>query len=292
MGGGRFSQDSWQDTSLQRRSMSREQMFSKGAQTEYLSQNIKVRESVDSVDNPNSTPIAIFMDVTGSMGHIPQYMATTGIGLIMSTILKHQPVSDPHVLLGTFADCKGRDTYPLQVAQFEADNRVAEQATNFHLGGGGAQDSESYDLPWYFAAHFTKTDSWDKRGKKGYLFTMGDEPFPDRSYTKEELSREFSGVTRGWTAHEMLQAAKERWIPFHIVIEDGARGRDRQTQRTWQEAMGANCLFLNDYTKLAHLITATIAAAEGASMDEVLEMAGEGRAAVEYAFNRVNELTK
>lgn len=37
------------------------------------------------------------------------------------------------------------------------------------LGGGGG-GSESYTLPWLFAALHTATDTWSKRGCKGYLF--------------------------------------------------------------------------------------------------------------------------
>ena len=38
----------------------------------------------------------------------------------------------------------------------------------------------------YFAAMHTKIDSFIKRGKKGYLFTIGDEPVPG-DLTKEQI---------------------------------------------------------------------------------------------------------
>jgi hypothetical protein len=292
MGAGRFDDNNWQTLSVTRSSMSRNDMFQSSAKNEFLPHSVKggVRESVDSVDNPNSRPIMVFMDATGSMGHIPQYMATTGIGEVMANILKYQPVVDPHVLIGVFSDAKG-DTNPLQVAQFEADNRIAEQAVQFKLGGGGQQDSESYDYPWLFAATMTKTDAWDKRGQKGYLFTMGDEPAPQRINTPYELRAVFGDkFNRDYTSAEMLQLAREKWIVFHIVIEEGSRGSTPQTARTWKELMGPNCLFLDKSENLAQLITATIAYTEGnMSMDKILENAGSAKSSVQRAFSMLQE---
>lgn len=293
MGSGRYNSSDWEQTRSVRSTQSREQLFSayaKSAKAEYVPKNITIRESVDSIDNPNSRPIMIAMDVTGSMGGIPEYMAKTGIGELMTRILTQQPVVDPHVLMCTFADAKG-DSYPLQCAQFEADNRVAEQAVQFHLGGGGEQDSESYDYPWLFAATCTTTDAWNKRGQKGYLFTTGDEPAPNRINTKHELERVFGErFNRDYTSQEMLDMAREKWSVFHIIIEEGSRGKSGSTQRSWKEMLGPNALFLNDYRYLAELIVATIAVAEGKmSTEEAISAAGDGRAAVANAFARLAE---
>lgn len=294
MGGGSYNFDQWTKTKSARSTQSRAQLFSDHAyeaKTEFIPANMKggIRESRDSIDSPEATPIIVMMDVTGSMGFIPEYMAKQGIGDVMARILKFEPVKNPHVLMGTFADAKG-DSYPIQVAQFEADNRIAEQAVQFYLGGGGAGDSESYDYPWFFAAKQVRTDAWDKRGKKGYLFTFGDEPFPHRINTKYELQRHFGAIAdRDYTSEEMLELAKERFVVFHVVIEEGSRGRTGETARTWKEAMGPNVLFLDDHTNLAALITATIAFAEGRNMDQIIAEAGDGAKSVERAFRMLAE---
>lgn len=294
MGGGSYNFSDWTQTKSARSTQSTAQLFaaqSHAAKNEFIPANMKggIRESRDSVDSPEATPILVMMDVTGSMTFIPAYMAKVGIGDVMASILKHQPVKNPHVLMGTFADAKG-DRYPIQVAQFEADNRIAEQAVQFHLGGGGAGDSESYDYPWFFAAKQTATDAWDKRRKKGYLFTFGDEPFPHRVNTRAELQYHFGAVAdRDYTSEEMLEMAKERYTVFHVVIEEGARGSTAETARTWKEAMGPNVLFLDDHTKLAELITSTISFAEGRDMDRILQEAGDGRKSVERAFRMLQE---
>ena len=68
------------------------------------------------------------------------------------------------------------DRAPLQVGQFESDNRMDDDLSRILLeGGGGGQKTESYELAMYFMARHTATDCYDKRGKRGYLFMIGDE---------------------------------------------------------------------------------------------------------------------
>lgn len=54
--------------------------------------------------------------------------------------------------------------------------------------GGGGNDCESYTLPWWFAAMHTKCDNYIKRGKKGFLFTIGDE-CPPEDLSSYEIER-------------------------------------------------------------------------------------------------------
>jgi hypothetical protein len=80
------------------------------------------------------------------------------------------------------------DKAPLQVSQFEADKRIIDQLTQIYLEhSGGGNDFESYNLPWYFAANHTVHDSMEKRGKRGYLFTVGDEETP-QDLTRDQIN--------------------------------------------------------------------------------------------------------
>lgn len=68
------------------------------------------------------------------------------------------------------------DQVPLQIGQFESDNRMDEQLGNILIeGGGGGQKTESYEQAAYFMARHTALDSLEQRGKRGYLFIIGDE---------------------------------------------------------------------------------------------------------------------
>ena len=113
---------------------------------------IPLRESRDSAKNPRSTAIICALDVTGSMGMIADALARQGLGTLVEEILRRKPVSDPHVMCMGVGDATC-DQAPLQVTQFEADIRIAEQLQELWLEkGGGGNCFESYDLPWYFAA--------------------------------------------------------------------------------------------------------------------------------------------
>lgn len=139
---------------------------------------VALRESRDSDLNPASTAIIVGLDVTGSMGMIADALAREGLGIMVEEILARKPVSDPHILCMGIGDVLC-DQAPLQVTQFEADIRIARQLEKLWLEkGGGGNSCESYTLPWYFAAMHTAIDCFEKRGKKGYLFTVGDEEPP------------------------------------------------------------------------------------------------------------------
>ena len=109
---------------------------------------VAVHESRDSADNPNATPVIVGLDVTGSMGMIAHTMAQKGLGVLFQEILDRKPISDPHIMFMGIGDAAS-DRAPLQVSQFEADDRIIEQLTKLWVeGSGGGNDSESYNLPW------------------------------------------------------------------------------------------------------------------------------------------------
>ena len=87
---------------------------------------VKLRESRDSADNPNATPLIVAIDVTGSMGILADVIAREGLGVLFTSILDRKPISDPHVMFMAVGDANC-DRAPLQISQFEADNRIVEQ---------------------------------------------------------------------------------------------------------------------------------------------------------------------
>ena len=149
MGSGRWSADSFTAyaTSTNYRSMSRDEVFSKSVQTELKSEAIKVRESRDSAESPNSTPIILALDVTGSMGEYAEKIAKDELPKLMNAILEQSPVADPHLMFMAIDDVHAYSHTPLQVSQFEADIRILEQLRKIVLvGGGGGNRSESYEV--------------------------------------------------------------------------------------------------------------------------------------------------
>lgn len=223
------------------------------------------RESRDSSDNPNSTPVIVAIDVTGSMGIIADVIARQGLGTLFTEILSRKPITDPHLMFMAVGDANC-DQAPLQVSQFEADNRIVEQLTQIWLEkGGGGNGFESYNLPWYFAANHTVHDSFIKRAKRGYLFTIGDEEAPG-DLTKEQIQEVIGDtVEREASSSEMLRDAQRLYDVFHICIQEGSHYRSCPdlVRSSWANLLGQRVIHLADHTKISETIVSAIEVAEG-----------------------------
>jgi hypothetical protein len=226
---------------------------------------VKIRESRDSADNPNSTPIIVAIDVTGSMGMLADVIARKGLGTLFEGIIDRKPVADPHVMFMAVGDV-ACDKAPLQVSQFEADNRIVEQLTDIYIEhGGGGNGWESYELPWYFAAFHTVHDSLIKRGKRGYLFTIGDEPIGPGLHKSELVKFLDDGAERDYSTTECLEAARRMYDCYHVVIKEGSHARSDLSGvlNTWQPLLGQHVIQLEDHTKISETIVSAIEVAEG-----------------------------
>lgn len=236
-----------------------------------------MRESRDSVDNPNSTPIIIAIDVTGSMGIIADVLAREGLGTLFKELLDRKPVTDPHLMFMAVGDANC-DQAPLQVSQFEADNRIVEQLTQIYLEhGGGGNNFESYNFPWWFAANRTVHDSMIKRGKRGYLFTVGDEEAP-KTLTKEQIKK-FVGdePETEQSPEEMLADVQRSYDVFHVIIEEGshARSHGEQVKQSWRKLLGQHVISLADHKKISETIVSTIEIVEGRDARKVTVAFGD-----------------
>jgi hypothetical protein len=267
MGSGRFSARAyatWSASSTAGRTT--EEIYTSRAIDPYLNPfGVKVRESRDSADNPLSTPLIVALDVTGSMGILADNIARTGLGTLFTGVLDRKPITDPHVMFMGIGDVKF-DQAPLQVSQFEADNRIVDQLVKLWLEhGGGGNACESYDLAWYFAALHTVHDAYEKRGKRGYLFTVGDEEPPD-GLTPTEI-RHFIGDTpeSAYWPEQSLEMAQRVYDVFHVIIEEGSHARSRPdaVRDRWRMVLGQRVISLADHTKLAETIVSAIEVAEG-----------------------------
>jgi len=213
--------------------------------------DIKIREARDSENHPNSVPIILALDVTGSMGMIPAELIKDGLPHIMGHIIEHG-TPDPTLLFMAIGDCAS-DNFPLQVGQFEAgDEELDTWLTRTYLeGNGGGNGGESYHLAWYFAANHTVTDAWEKRKQKGFLFTTGDEPC-HRVLSKsmmDELMTYNTYEKPSYTTEELLARAQERYHVYHIHINHG-----RTLDPRWKEMLGDHCIEINDPADVAKVV--------------------------------------
>src|SRR6266508_4582332 len=180
MGSGNYSIDAHEALLRGRASIPVQQVFKQVNCHPLMNpKGVRLRESRDGADHPQSLGIVFALDVTGSMGEIPKIMATQQLPVFMKTLVDCQ-ISDPQLIFMAVGDAVS-DRAPLQVGQFESTAELMDQwlTWSYLEGGGGGTFQESYELALYFLAQHTAMDCWEKRRRKGYLFMTGDEhPYP------------------------------------------------------------------------------------------------------------------
>lgn len=266
MGHGNWNSSDWNTYAARSvHGRSRDELFgAKGMKDEYDPARMSFRESRDSVENPEATPIIIGVDVTGSMGVLAEELVVKGLNETFTALIDRKPVSDPHVMAVAIGDAF-TDRAPLQVTQFEADLRIVEQLRQLWLeGNGGGNGGESYCLAHAFAGLKTVHDAKEKRGKRGFLFTVGDEPVHD-GVQRDQLARVFGvEAMRGISGKEAVRLASEAYEVFHIIVDGSyARRNMREVRRSWEAILPERVIYLPDPSKLAQTIVATIEAASG-----------------------------
>jgi len=136
----------------------------------------KKRECCDSALQPNSTPIVVAMDVTRSRGDDAKVVFEK-LPMLMGQLYMKGYVSDPNISFAAIGDATCGDKAPIQIGQFESDERLDTILGKLWLEeGGGGTGEESYELTAYYYANHAELDCI-KRNKKGYFFFIGDEGF-------------------------------------------------------------------------------------------------------------------
>lgn len=186
-----------------------------------------VRECCDSEEHPETVPVILALDVTGSMGSAAVEVAKR-LNTVMTKL--YEQTKDVEFMIMGIGDL-AYDRAPIQASQFESDIRIAEQLDQLYFeGGGGGNGFESYTAAWYFALNNTRLDC-HSRGKKGLIITMGDEPLnpylPKAPLAASlDVSNEKDIETR-----ELYKEVTERFEIYHLAVIDprsnGARYEDK-----------------------------------------------------------------
>lgn len=229
---------------------------------------VKIRESRDSKEHPDSLAIGVVFDITGSMGSVPGVLQAQ-LPKLMNLLLSKNYVKDPQILIGAVGDTTC-DPGSLQVGQFESGIEIDEDLKKLWVvGGGGGQTTESYQNAMYFFARHTATDCFEKRGKKGYLFLIGDE-LPYQRVSKAEI-KALCGedLEADIMLADIVKEVQERYHVFYLIPQHTSHGRDPRIQETWRKLLGAeNVLLLEDEQAVCEMIGLTIGLCEGtASLD-------------------------
>ncbi|MFV2197291.1 hypothetical protein [Nocardiopsis sp. LOL_012] len=240
---------------------------------------VTVRESRDSDAHPESLAVSVLFDVTGSMGRVPRILQKK-LPDLFGLLLRKGYVEHPQILFGGIGDATC-DRAPLQVGQFESGNELEDDLGNILLeGGGGGQVTESYELAMYFMARHTAMDCLDKRGRKGYLFIIGDE----KAYgaVKAREVREVIGddIGENIAFPTILAELQRRFEVFFIMPTGSAHFRNDDVRGFWDTHLRQNVIYLDDLEAVSETIAVTIGMGEEAvdleqGLDDLAE-AGSG----------------
>lgn len=149
MGGGTYTHEAYEKIRVTRdyANKSREEIFkSRKLDPEMDPRNIQLRESRDSDEHPESVSIIVALDVTGSMGFVPEDLVKNTLPDLMGTLMK-AGIKHPQILFLGIGD-HVYDNAPLQVGQFESSAELLDRwLTKVYLEqGGGGNSGESYHL--------------------------------------------------------------------------------------------------------------------------------------------------
>ena len=240
---------------------------------------VNVRESRDSDEHPNSNAIILGLDVTGSMGSTAETIAKGGLNDIITGIYDKDILEDPQIMVAAIGDTY-YDEAPLQVGQFESDIRAAENLTDiwFEAGGGG-NGGESYLALWYFAARHTSIDCFENRGKKGVIFTIGDEPCCAR-LPKDHIEKFFGDkVQADIKAEDILAEVSKMYDVYHIGLREYGFNKDgygfyHDAETFWPDLLGERAMLIKgekdeNLDRIPAIINATLELRMGRKLEDV-----------------------
>jgi hypothetical protein len=224
---------------------------------------VTVRESRDSAEHPDSVAIAVLFDVTGSMRDVPRTLQGK-LPQLLGLLLRKGYAAHPQIMFGAIGDATC-DRAPLQAGQFESDNRMDEDLSRILLeGGGGGQKTESYELAMYFMARHVAADCYEKRGKRGYLFLIGDEMSYPRVKATEARAVIGDGLQADLPLAALMAEVTRRWDTYYILPAGASYVGDTEVLGFWRSLLGQNVIELADTGAVCETIALTVGLGEDA----------------------------
>ena len=220
-----------------------------------------IRECCDSEEHPNTRPVILALDVTGSMGGASVKVAKE-LNVIMTEL--YGKVKDVEFLIMGIGDL-AYDSAPIQASQFESDIRIAEQLDKIYFeAGGGGNAYESYTAAWYFGLNHCKLDCWN-RGKKGIIITLGDEPL--NPYLPMEPLALSTGnkIQADVESDELYKEVTQKYDVYHLAVDDRETSYWRYEDRiksSFGKYLDENHLKVVNMDNLANTIVGIVANSE------------------------------
>lgn len=277
MGYGSYSHDAHQALLGARAHLGDNEIFAQRACHALMNpKDVRLRESRDGKDHPNSFGVVFALDVTGSMGDIPRLLARQELPKFMK-ILTDTGFADAQLMFMAVGDATS-DRASLQVGQFESTAELMDKWLTYSYleGGGGGSGDESYELAMYFLAEHTEMDCWVKRKKKGYMFMTGDErPYPAVSRTQVDALIG-DKLDEDIPVKEAVAVLQETFHPFFLIP---TLARRKGCEKRWRELLGDYVVCLEDPQDICYVSAGLVALTEGklktlADFEPLLKKAG------------------
>jgi hypothetical protein len=171
----------------------------------------------------NVTPVVIALDVTRSRGDDTKRMYEQ-LPQLMGQIELKGYLENPGISIAAIGDAIS-DQAPLQVGQFEGDNRLDQVLERVWIEeGGGGTGQESYELAAYFYSRTHCVQLANGTGKKGYFFFVGDEGFypkVDKGAVRRIIGDELSEDLPSAEAFRRLQEKFHTFLLYpHKTMEE------------------------------------------------------------------------
>lgn len=211
-----------------------------------------VRECCENEEHPNTLPVILALDVTGSMGQAAVKVAQQ-LNSIITDIYNANTGYDVEFCVMGIGDLSW-DYAPIQMSQFESDVRIAEHLDKlfFEFGGGG-NSYESYTAAWYMGARHTKLDCWN-RGRKGIIITLGDEqlnPYlPREGYHCGLIASTGDSPQRDIETEALYEEVIQKYDVYHISVNDENSSYDYNNRNGYVDKSWG---VLGDHYKIATL---------------------------------------
>ena len=243
-------------------SLTDRQIFRQSGLSPLLSPENVMRECCDSSDHPQTKPVILALDVTGSMGPASAEVAKT-MNEVMTGL--YRKIQDVEFMVMGIGDLS-YDRAPIQISQFESDIRIAEQLDRVYLEhGGGGNAFESYTAAWYMGLYHTRLDCW-KRNRKGLIITMGDEPL-NPYLPREPLSAVTGDRLQGDVeTKDLYREVQKKFDIRHLHVQH--REYDRYldgVRASFGQLLPKGCLEITDLNSIGDVLVRIICTWAGQS---------------------------
>ena len=221
-------------------SYSNQEMFKSRRLDPALDPKNVIRECCDTDEHPNTIPVILALDVTGSMGQTAVEVAKK-LNVIMTKL--YEEVADVEFMIMGIGDLSC-DSVPIQASQFESDIRIAEQLDKIYFEfGGGGNNYESYTAAWYFGSRHTNLDCL-KRDKKGIIITMGDEqlnpylPINGRHCGLAKATGD--NLQADIETKDLYEEAVKKFDIYHLDVNHGRRYDESSIEMSFKKYLDDN----------------------------------------------------